>query len=493
MTTNTYSIPCKEEKVKCVFYGRYSSAAQTEQSIEGQRTVCAEYAERENMCIVAEYTDRAKSGTSDRRPEFQHMISDIESGKIDTQAVLVYKLDRFARNRADSAIYKRKLKEMGIRVISATEPLTDTPEGIILESVLEGMDEYYSMELARKTRRGKEESLKKGYFINWKAPFGYSVADRELIINPVDAEAVRDIFNRYAEGQPLSRIAKDYKEIIPSKFWDGGIISRILHNRIYIGEYRYGTHDTIGKVPAIIDTDLFERVQALLAESLNKQRKRQGQYEYLLTGRFWCEKCHKRIRGSQGSTNKTHYYRCPNCGHHQRADEVHKRVFQALSERFNDSVVEEVAQAAYEQYQECAMPDTELVLQAQLDSINEKLDNATTAILNGLYNPVLHAKIENLQAQKESLEEKMQTATKTKKYTLTQFKTALTHIAQNPPAQMLKLFVSYVVRRNDDLIICIDLSGEGNHSEVGWEELSMIVGMSNLATINNKPCIILAA
>ena len=127
-----------------VIYARYSCSNQTEQSIEGQIKDCTEYAKRNKLTIIGEYIDRALSGTSDDRPQFLQMIED--SSKRNFKGVLVYKLDRFARNRIDSALYKDKLKKNGVRLFSAMENITDTPESIILESVLEGMNEYYSVE-----------------------------------------------------------------------------------------------------------------------------------------------------------------------------------------------------------------------------------------------------------------------------------------------------------------------------------------------------------
>ena len=164
---------------KVVFYGRYSSVNQTEQSIEGQLHVCQKYAEQNGLEITAQYIDRAQSGKTANRKEFQRMITDSEKGMF--EAVLVYKLDRFARNRFDSAMYKRQLRENGVKVISATENISDTPEGIMMEAVLEGMDEYYSAELARKLHRGMAESFRKGYFINRAAPFGYRVENHRLV------------------------------------------------------------------------------------------------------------------------------------------------------------------------------------------------------------------------------------------------------------------------------------------------------------------------
>ena len=126
-----------------VIYARYSSHNQTEQSIEGQILVCNEYAKRNNYTIVGEYIDRALTGTNDNRPEFKKMIED--SNKKYFQGVLVYQLDRFARNRYDSATYKNKLKKNGVRVFSAKENISDDASGVLMESLLEGMAESYSV------------------------------------------------------------------------------------------------------------------------------------------------------------------------------------------------------------------------------------------------------------------------------------------------------------------------------------------------------------
>ena len=118
-----------------VIYARYSSDRQTEQSIEGQLKECYEYARRNGYTVVGEYIDRAISGTTDHRPEFLRMIADGDKKLF--QAVLVYQLDRFARNRYDSATYKAKLKKNGIRVLSARENISDDASGVLMEAVLD--------------------------------------------------------------------------------------------------------------------------------------------------------------------------------------------------------------------------------------------------------------------------------------------------------------------------------------------------------------------
>lgn len=119
-----------------VIYARYSCDQQTEQSIDGQLRVCEEYAQRNNILILDTYIDRAMTGTNDNRPDFQRMLKD--SAKKSFNFVLVYKLDRFSRNKYETAIHKKTLRDNGVKVLSAMENIPDTPEGIILESLLEG-------------------------------------------------------------------------------------------------------------------------------------------------------------------------------------------------------------------------------------------------------------------------------------------------------------------------------------------------------------------
>ena len=145
-----------------VVYARYSSDNQTEQSIEGQLRVCREYAQRNNIVILDTYIDRAMTGTNDNRPDFQRMLRDSAARRWDY--VLVYKLDRFSRNKYETAIHKKTLHDNGVKVLSAMENIPDTPEGIILESLLEGMNQYYSAELSQKIKRGMRETRLKGHF-----------------------------------------------------------------------------------------------------------------------------------------------------------------------------------------------------------------------------------------------------------------------------------------------------------------------------------------
>ena len=181
-----------------VIYARYSSDNQTEQSIEGQLRVCQDYAQRNDILILKTYIDRAMTGTNDNRPDFQQMIKDSE--KKEFEYIIVYKIDRFSRNKYETAKYKKILKDNSVKLLSAMENIPDTPEGIILESLLEGMAEYYSAELAQKVKRGMKETRFKGNFTGGHLIYGYKVENHKVIIDEEKAEVVRFIYEQYSLG-----------------------------------------------------------------------------------------------------------------------------------------------------------------------------------------------------------------------------------------------------------------------------------------------------
>lgn len=184
-----------------VIYARYSSDNQREESIEGQLRECKEFAAKNGIEIVDTYIDRALSAKTDNRPDFQRMIKDSSKELFDT--IIVWKLDRFARNRYDSAHYKAILRKNGVKVVSATEIISDTAEGILLESLLEGMAEYYSVDLAEKITRGLTENALKCKFNGGTVPLGYTIdASQYYQIDPFSKVVIgryvfkekRDIF-----------------------------------------------------------------------------------------------------------------------------------------------------------------------------------------------------------------------------------------------------------------------------------------------------------
>ena len=300
-----------------VIYARFSSHSQTEQSIEGQLKVCHEYAEANGHIVIDEYIDRAQSGTTDSRAEFQRMIAD--SDKHTFEAVLVYQLDRFARNRYDSAINKAKLKKNGVRVISAKENITDDASGILVEGILESMAEYYSVELSQKIRRGMAINAEKCLSTGSNPGLGFKVdAERRFYIDE-EAAIVREIFERYAKGDTVADIVRDLnaRQIKTSrgKEFNKNSLHRLLRNKRYIGTYIYKDQETPNGMPRIISDELFERVQRILDKNKAAPARSRGKEEYLLTTKLFCGYCKEAMVGYSGKSKsgaKYCYYACKN-------------------------------------------------------------------------------------------------------------------------------------------------------------------------------------
>ena len=220
--------------VTAVIYARYSTDSQREESIEGQIRECTAYAEKNGFTVVKHYIDRAVSAKTDNRPQFQQIIKDSERGIFDV--IIVWKLDRFARNRYDSARYKTQLKRNGVKLVSATEVISAGPEGIILESVLEGYAEYYSADLSEKVVRGMTENALKGIYNGGTIPFGYMIDEtRHYQPDPLLAPYVEQTFQKYADGATMTDL-RDWLKTHNIKNSMGGemtynTIQRMLSNR----------------------------------------------------------------------------------------------------------------------------------------------------------------------------------------------------------------------------------------------------------------------
>lgn len=299
-----------------VLYCRFSSHNQNEQSIEGQLKECRLFAERNNFTIIGEYIDRALSGTTDNRPEFLRMIED--SSKKHFEGVIVYQLDRFARNRYDSATYKAKLKKNGVRVYSARENISDDASGVLMEAVLEGMAEYFSRELSQKVKRGMRLSAAKCQSTGTRIALGYYVdKDKHFQIDEQAAAIVKQIFEMYASGQTVTQIityfnAKQIKTSIGGEF-NKNSLRKMLRNKKYIGTYSYSDIIIENGIPRIISDELFNKVQEIMTMNVKAPARARAKEEYILTTKLFCGHCREMMTGA-GGTSKTgkayHYYAC---------------------------------------------------------------------------------------------------------------------------------------------------------------------------------------
>lgn len=297
---------------KAVVYARYSSESQTEQSIEGQLRVCKQYAQNNSILILDTYIDRAMTGTNDLRPSFQKMIKD--SAKRQWDYVIVYKLDRFSRNKYESTIHKKTLKDNGVKLLSAMENIPDTPEGIILESLLEGMNQYYSAELSQKVRRGLKESWIKGNYTGGTLIYGYDIVNKKYVINETEAAIVKEIYIKYSQGYTAVSIGTDLqKRGIRNKqgyYMTSKHIYKILTNSKYTGKAKYGGQVYTHIIPPLITEELWRKVNNIHEANKHAPGRKKDIYDFLLSGKLVCGECKHLMVGESGTsmTGNTYYY-----------------------------------------------------------------------------------------------------------------------------------------------------------------------------------------
>ena len=249
-----------------VIYARFSSDKQREESIEGQIRECTAFADANDIKIVGTYIDRAMSARTDKRPDFLRMIADSAKGVF--EYVLVYQLDRFSRNRYDSAVYKNKLKKNGVRVLSAKENIRDDPSGIILESVIEGYAEYYSAELSQKVTRGMTDNLLEKKWTGGLVPLGYRTKkDGTLAIDPAGAAAVTASYKQFIAGKTVPQIIDylnehNYRTTMGTRF-NRNSLSRVLRNKIYTGTFSWGGTEYPDFAPRILSDEIYNAAQSI--------------------------------------------------------------------------------------------------------------------------------------------------------------------------------------------------------------------------------------
>ena len=399
-----------------VIYARYSTDSQREESIEGQIRECTAYAEKNGFTVVKHYIDRAISAKTDNRPQFQQMIKDSERGIFDV--IIVWKLDRFARNRYDSARYKTQLKRNGVKLVSATEVISAGPEGIILESVLEGYAEYYSADLSEKVVRGMTENALKGIYNGGTIPFGYMIDEtRHYQPDPLLAPYVEQTFQKYADGATMTDL-RDWLKAHNIKNSMGGemsynTIQRMLSNRRYIGELRLRDVVQPNAIPALVSEELFNKVQEKLAKNKKAPARHKAEESYLLTTKLYCGKCGALMFGESGvsHTGKMYtYYKCAAAKKKKTCDKkaVRKQWLEDLVVNETMKLVEDdasmnaiIAKVMELQNQE----STDLpIYEKQLKETEVGITNMLNAIQMGILTSSTKERLEALEDQRKELQ-----------------------------------------------------------------------------------------
>lgn len=403
----------------CCLYMRYSSDRQSEQSIEGQLRELLSYCKQHAYRVAAVYVDRAISAHTSmvKRAAFQQMLA--ASKRAPWNIVLVWKLDRFARNRQDSAAARALLYKNGCGVESATEAITDTKEGRLLESVLEGLNEYYSDELREKIIRGNRESALKGNALGGSVPLGYKIEHKKWALDPLTAPLVAEAFDRYANGETVAAICDDfnargYRTAKGAKF-NKSSFKNIFRNEKYIGVYKYKDIRQENAVPRIVTDDVWAKVKARLKVNEAAPARGKAKVPYLLAGKIFCGHCGSQMVGECGRSKNGrtyNYYSCAgrkirrNCNKKPvPKDWIENVVVQDALEVLTDDVIDYVATVAAKQSEDEIQQNTNIpAIREQIADIERKVRNLTKAIeASGMAPDSLVSRIAELESQKKGL------------------------------------------------------------------------------------------
>lgn len=402
-----------------VIYARYSCSNQREESIEGQLKICYEFAKRNNFTIIEEYIDRAISGKSDKRPAFLQMIED--SNKKLFNGILVYQLDRFARNRYDSAIYKAKLKKNNVRVYSARENISTDASGILMESVLEGMAEYYSAELSQKVVRGMDSNAEKCLSTGGTIPLGFYIGeDRKYHINEGTSPIVEKIFEMYSQGYTMKEIidylnSMNYKTVRGNAF-NKNSIYKMLENKKYNGYYVYKNIEVKDGVPKIIDDDLFEKCQQIMRKNKAAPARKKAEVEYLLTTKIFCGKCNSAMVGVSGkgrNKSKYCYYKCKNaiaksCDKKTiQKDYIENIVVNKTKKVLTDNNIQKIAKEVVKLSGKQNNRSTINYLNKQVKKAENEILNLLKVLESGKISDLIITRIEEKKKEKEKLEKQI--------------------------------------------------------------------------------------
>ena len=408
--------------MNAVIYARYSSHGQTEQSIEGQLRDAYAWAKQQGMTVIGEYIDRALTGTKDTRPDFQRMISD--AARKQFEVVIVWKLDRFARNRYDSAIYKAKLKKFGVRVMSVKEAITDSPEGIILEGLLESMAEYYSANLSQNVLRGKRETAQKGFWNGGRPPFGYKVENKRLVIDEKNAPIVRYIFEQYAAGRTKAEIipeltAKGVKTYYGKPLTHASF-NRVLRNPAYIGKSTFNGEVVEGLSEPIIDERLFEKVQEQIKRRSRAPAASKAKADSLLSGKAFCGTCGMPMVGMCGRSHggkQYYYYMCSHKKHPFRCKKKNERkeaverfvVEQTLKYVLTPDQTSRIAKAVVAEYKKDFSGSRIDELKAGIRKVENELEKLVDALIDvpKAARQRIYDRMETLEMQKTDMQESL--------------------------------------------------------------------------------------
>lgn len=477
----------KADNEMAVIYARFSSSKQHETSIEGQIAAARKYAADKGYTILREYCDRAKTGTNDNRDAFQQMLNDC--AKKQFSVIIVWKVDRFGRNREEITFNKYRARKNGVRVEYVAENISDGPEGVILESVLEGMAEYFSRQLSQNVQRGLLEAAKKHHVPGGNAvSYGYRAAkDKTYEIDPDEAPVVKLVFDMYAAGKTEFEIIRylnshGIRTKRGSEFKKNSLI-KMLHNERYIGTYIF--KDIIREenvIPPIVSKDVFRKVQEMLKINRRMPSNKWSYTDYILTGKLFCGMCGSQMAGVSGTSrsgDKHSYYACMKRWKEKACDKKNVRqdvieplVLEAIYTILDDhDLIQYIADKTWELYLRQDTEQEEIrMLNNELQAAEKGRNNLMKAVESGMPYDLAEGRINELNGQISDIKKALAERELMKKFKLSKELILFTlekfrdMDRENRDAQkrLIDVFVNAIFLYDDKVTITFNYSGENS-------------------------------
>lgn len=478
--------------MNAVIYARYSPGPrQTDQSIEGQVRDCMAYAEENQINVLGVYADKHISGTDfEKRSDFNRMLRDAEKGQFD--AIIVWKIDRFGRDREEIALNKIKLKRHGIRLLYAKEVIPDGPEGIILESLMEGLAEYYVADLRQKVKRGQRESALKGFAVSGQAAYGFKIVDKMYQVNESESWVVLYVFENIDAGKTATQVMDELVKM-GVKNRKGGPITKngiysMLRNRKYIGECFY---DGISiPIPRIVPQELWDSVHSKIIKRPHSSASYKATERYLLSCKAFCGECGSLLVGESGrgkGGTVYHYYKCAQRKRKKVSDKCSLKtmrkedledfiVLHTVQDVLQDDVIEYLANKVMEILAKDTVNQKLIQLKSALKDSEKSIKNIMRAIEEGIFTATTKQRLMDLENQVEELriqiaKEEIKKPAITKDhvvYWLNLFKKGNI----NDPAfrqRLMDVFVHSVYVYNKKVVIAYNFSQVNNHHSVDYD------------------------
>ena len=403
-----------------VIYARYSSHSQRDVSIEQQVNECRKFAEEMNIPITNVYADRAISGRTDKRPQFQQMMKDANSGAFG--CVICWKSNRMGRNMLQAMYTEDTLNQLGIRCLYVEEDFEDTAAGRFALRNMMNVNQFYSENMAEDIRRGMMDNAAQCK-VNGYIPFGFKKGeDGRFAIDEDKAVIVREVFRRVSEGENYISIVKDLtaRGIRTARGNEFGRTSlqKMIHNEKYRGVYEFADVRIENGIPRIVDDELFYRVQEAVKTKKNPEGIIRNYGDYLLTGKLFCGHCKSPMVGISGTsrTGSLHYYykcqkkhRTKDCKKKNvRRDDIETAVAKALyNYALSDEAIERVADFTVEHFKKKKEDSGINLLESELAGVEKSLANILKAIESGIINETTQERMLQLENERKNLKGKL--------------------------------------------------------------------------------------